>query len=158
MTIETDKEKQITAALTQLTAAFTAIPFNQMLGLKLDHISADHITMSFAMKTELVGNYMHGILHGGVISSVLDMAGGMMAMAAAIARHQDKSQTEMIQIVANCSTIDLQVSFLSPGKGDLFIAKSWLLKSGHHITFTRMELFNEAETLVATATGTYLIK
>lgn len=151
-------EKNTLAALAQLSEAFTAIPFNQMIGLKLEHIDVDRVTMSFTMKEELIGNFLLGILHGGVISSVLDMAGGMAAMAGAIHKYHDRPQQELIEIIANCSTIDLQVCYLSPGKGDLFIAKASLLKSGHHITFTRMELYNQTETLLATANGTYLIK
>jgi uncharacterized protein (TIGR00369 family) len=153
--IDAHKQQQI---LQQLSQAFSAIPFNQMLGLRLDHISADHVIMSFSMKNDLIGNFLYGILHGGVISSVLDMAGGMAVMAAAIHKHKDAPPEELVNIIGRCSTIDLQVSFISPGKGDLFTAKAWLSKNGHHISFTRMELQNEEDVLIATASGTYLIK
>ena len=143
--------------LQQLSQAFTAIPFNQMLGLHLNHIAPDQASMSFTMKNDLIGNFLFGILHGGVISSVLDMAGGVAVMAAAIHKHPNASMTELVEIVGRCSTVDLQVSFLSPGKGDLFTAKAWLLKSGNHISFTRMELYNQDDVLIATGNGTYLI-
>lgn len=142
----------------ELVSAFTSIPFNKMLGLKLDHLDTDHVIMSFKMKEELVGNFLQGILHGGVISSVLDMAGGMVVMASAIKQHQELPLAELIHIVGNTSTIDLQISYLRPGRGDFFIAKAWLMKSGKKISFTRMELTNQDETLLATANGTYLVK
>lgn len=144
--------------LQHLSAAFTSIPFNRMLGLQLDYLSTEHVTMNFAMKEELVGNFMHGILHGGVISSVLDMAGGMVVMAAAVERHQDAAIADLANIIGKCSTIDIQTSFVSPGKGEIFIAKSWLIKSGHNISFTRMELRNQADSLIATGSGTYLCR
>ncbi len=144
--------------LRQLSSAFTAIPFNRMLGLKLDHISTDHVLMSFHMKEELIGNFLQGILHGGVISSVLDMAGGMVVMAAGIYKNLDKSVEELIGVIGKTSTVDLQISYLNPGRGDIFIAKAWLLKSGRKISFTRMELSNQDEILIATASGTYLLK
>jgi uncharacterized protein (TIGR00369 family) len=150
--------KKTEAALQQLSRGFTDIPFNRMLGLQLDHISPDHVVLNFSMKNDLVGNFLQGILHGGVISSVLDMAGGMTVMATGIMKHADASIEELTKLMGQCSTVDLQVSFLSPGKGDIFIAKSWLLKSGRHISFTRMELYNQSETLIVTATGTYLLK
>ena len=142
----------------QLSAAFTAIPFNRMLGLRLDALTANHVTMNFEMKETLVGNFLLGILHGGVISSVLDMAGGMVAMSAAIHKNQGKSADELIAIIGKTSTIDLHINYLRPGKGKLFIAKAWLTKSGKKISFARMELMNEDETLIATGSATYLIK
>jgi uncharacterized protein (TIGR00369 family) len=102
----------------------------------------------------MISSAISGILHGGVISSVLDMAGGMLVMAAALEKTKDLEN--IANTVGKCSTIDLQVSYLRPGLGELFTAKAWLQKTGHKISFTRMELYNESETLIATASGTYL--
>lgn len=146
------------AILQELSGAFTNIPFNQMLGLRLDQLSSDHVTMSFAMRHELIGNFLHGILHGGVISSVLDMAGGMVVMASMIDKHPDSDIHELKTVVGKCSTVDLHISYLRPGKGEHFIAKAWLTKAGQHIVFTRMELYNQDESLIATGNGTYLCK
>lgn len=145
------------AILQQLSVAFTTIPFNQMLGLKIDHIEDAHVMMSFSMKNDLIGNYLHGILHGGVISSVLDMAGGILAMASVANKLGSNDIEAMTTAVGKCSTIDLHVSYISPGKGDRFIAKAHMIKSGNKIGFTRMELFNQDDTLIATANGTYSI-
>lgn len=62
--------------LAHLAKKFTDIPFNRMLGLHLDHVTPEHVILNFSMKNDLIGNFLYGILHGGVISSVLDMAGG----------------------------------------------------------------------------------
>jgi len=69
----------------------TSIPFNRMLGLTLEELDTDHVIMQFKMKDDLIGNFLHGILHGGVISSVLDMAGGMVVMAAVVAHHPERN-------------------------------------------------------------------
>jgi uncharacterized protein (TIGR00369 family) len=142
--------------LQQLSRVFIDIPFNQMLGLTLDHLDINHVAMRFNMKNELIGNFLHGILHGGVISSVLDMAGGMAVMASAIPKHPEQTMEELASVIGKCSTIDLQISFLRPGKGDTFIAKAWLIKGGNKISFARMELHNQDDTLIATGSGTYL--
>lgn len=144
--------------LQALATAFTTIPFNQLLGLHLDHLDLNHVTMTFNMKDELIGNFLHGILHGGVISSVLDMAGGMIVMATAIHKHPDAPIDELADIAGKCSTIDLQISYLRPGKGKQFTAKAYLIKSGKHVSFTRMELLNEEESVIATGNGTYLLR
>lgn len=142
--------------LRELSRAFTEIPFNRMLGLRLDHLEPGQVSMSFKMKNALIGNYLHGILHGGVTSSVLDMAGGMAVMAATIHKYANRTVTELAHLIGKCSTIDLQVSFIRPGKGDFFIAKAWLMKSGSKISFARMELLNDKESLIASGTGTYI--
>lgn len=145
--------------LQQLTAVFMSIPFNRMLGLSLAKLDmeAKNVAMSFPMKDALIGNFLQGILHGGVISSVLDMAGGILIMANNIYTAAD-TNTDLAELVSNCSTIDLQISYLNPGRGTLFTAEAWLIKSGNHIGFTRMELRNDEDILIATANGTYKVK
>ena len=143
--------------LEQFTRVFSEIPFNRILGLTLDSIESDHIIIRFIMKEELIGNYMHGILHGGVISSVLDMAGGTTAMLSAIYKRPEKNLEELSKVLSKSSTINLHIDYIRPGKGMQFIAKAWTLHSGNKITFTRMELHNHEETLIATGTGTYLV-
>lgn len=107
----------------QLSAAFTAIPFNKMLGLQLDHLSANQVTMNFKMKEELIGNFLQGILHGGVISSVLDMAGGMVVMSASIHQHLELAIEDLVSLIGKTSTVDLQVSYLRPGKVNYLLLK-----------------------------------
>jgi len=150
--------KHTSAALQHLLHAFTAIPFNRMLGLELEDITADQVTLHFKMKNELIGNFLQGILHGGVISAVLDMAGGMIVMAHAIEKHAHASTEELIALLSKCSTIDLQVSYLRPGKGTQFIAKAFLIKSGQTVSFTRMELHSDEGSLIASANATYLMR
>jgi uncharacterized protein (TIGR00369 family) len=144
-------------ALKKLAEIFLDIPFNRTLGLRLDEMEQSHITMSFDMKDEFVGNYIHGILHGGVISSVLDMAGGMAAMSSVIYKHVDKVPSEIAKIIGKTSTIDMQISFIRPGKGSCFSAKAYVINTGNKISFTRMELFNQDGVLIATGTATYLV-
>jgi uncharacterized protein (TIGR00369 family) len=143
--------------LHQLAEAFAVVPFNQMLGLKLDHLSEAQVQMSLEKKQGLIGNFLHGILHGGVISSVLDMAGGMAVMAAAAHKHPTLTSDELMHIISKCSTVDLHINFINPGHGEAFTAKSWLVKNGANIAFARMELHNPKH-IIASATGTYLIK
>ena len=55
------------------------IPFNKVLGLTIQTMDEENMQVKFDMRDELVGNFMRGNLHGGVISSVLDLVGGMHA-------------------------------------------------------------------------------
>jgi uncharacterized protein (TIGR00369 family) len=128
-----------------------------MLGLRLDEMEQSHVAMSFDMKNELIGNFLHGILHGGVTSSVLDMAGGMAAMSSLIYKQAEKPIDEIAKMIGKTSTIDMHVNYIRPGRGSHFIAKASVINTGNKISFTRMELFNQDAVLIATGTGTYLV-
>ena len=151
------KEVMQSETLHELTQIFTEIPYNRMLGLQVDAIEADRIVMSFPMKDELVGNFLHGILHGGVISSVIDMAGGVAAISTAVRKHQYKDIAEMKAILGKSSTINLHINYLTPGRGKRFTVTAYILRSGNKICFTRCELHNEEGLLIATGAGTYLV-
>ena len=146
-----------TLSIPELSHIFAEIPFNRMLGLKVDSIEEKRIVMSFVMKPELIGNFMHGILHGGVISSVIDMAGGVAALSAVMRKHQSKNLTELKELLGKASTINLHINYVYPGKGDSFTVTSWVVRSGNKICFTQSELHNEAKTLIASGAGTYLV-
>ncbi|TWC32432.1 uncharacterized protein (TIGR00369 family) [Pseudomonas sp. SJZ079] len=148
---------ELTAELQQAVSSFfQRIPFNQLLGIQLDELSPERVLMSLPMKDELIGNFMHGILHGGVISSILDVAGGAMALIGAFERHQHLSGTERITRLSKLGTIDLRVDYLRPGRGKHFIASAVLLRSGNKVAVVRSELHSDDGTLVAVGTGTYL--
>ena len=51
-----------------LTALFEErIPFNHVLGLRIDTLAAEGVTGHLAMRPDLIGHYAHQRLHGGVI-------------------------------------------------------------------------------------------
>ncbi|AUD79900.1 hypothetical protein CW740_11815 [Kangiella profundi] len=138
-------------------ALVNKIPFNRHIGLEYDSVSEQECIIKFDMKPELVGNYYHGILHGGVISSALDMVGGTMA---AVGILNDNPATHLPQLktkLAKLSTIDIRVDYLRPGRGEQFFAKAQLLRAGRKVAVVRMELENNEGSLIAVATGTYMV-
>ena len=44
------------------------IPFNNHIGLEVHEFTADKAVFKVSMRDELVGNWLQGILHGGVIA------------------------------------------------------------------------------------------
>ncbi|MFI8691554.1 thioesterase family protein [Stutzerimonas kunmingensis] len=135
---------------------FERIPFNQALGIELDEVSTSQVVMHLPMKPELVGNFVHGILHGGVIASLLDVAGGAMAMLGAFDKHRHLTPQERATRLSRLGTIDLRIDYLRPGRGTRFSASAMLLRSGNKVAVVRSELHNELGTLIAVGTGTYL--
>ena len=149
--IDTVEEQQ--QAVRQL---FERIPFNEYLGIELDEVSHERVVMRLPMKHELVGNFFHGILHGGVIASLLDVAGGAMAMIGIFDRHQHLTAEDRTLRLSRFGTIDLRIDYLRPGRGKTFTANATLLRSGNKVAVVRSELHNDEGVLIAVGTGTYL--
>lgn len=132
------------------------IPFNHLLGLQVQELSAEKVSMLMPMKNELIGNYIHSILHGGAIATVLDVVGGAMAMIGALGRNQHLPMAERMSKQSRLGTIDLRVDYLRPGRGESFTATAVLLRSGNKVAVVRAELHANDGTLIAVGTGTYL--
>ena len=129
------------------------IPFNKLIGMKVEKLDLDSIGIRFKMRPELIGNFMRGNLHGGVISSVLDVTGGMVAWTGIM---EGRSFEEIAEKFAKIGTIDLRVDYLRPGFGKHFIATGNTLRTGNKLSVTRMELHNDEGILIAVGTGSYV--
>ena len=117
----------------------------------------DKLGIRFEMRTELIGNFKRGNLHGGVISSVLDAIGGMVAWTDIMKKMDGQSFEEISQRFSKIGTIDLRVDFLRPGLGKYFIATGTTLRTGNKVSVTRMELHDDKGILIAVGTGSYLV-
>ena len=62
-----------------MTETAPASPYDQLIGLRLDEITEDGVTASFDMRPELQQPY--GILHGGVLCSVVETVGSVSGAA-----------------------------------------------------------------------------
>ena len=133
------------------------IPFNRILGFDIELQKDSSAKLSFQMRDELIGNFMRGNLHGGVISSSLDVVGGLVAFVALLEQHPVQSFDEGTEQFSKLGTVDLRVDFLRPGLGSSFVATGSKLRSGRRIAVARMELHNDSDTLIAVGTGTYSI-
>ncbi|MDB3917804.1 thioesterase family protein [bacterium] len=133
------------------------IPFNKLIGMKIQNLDLDSIGIRFKMRPELVGNFMRGNLHGGVISSVLDVTGGMVAWTGIMKKMEGSSFEEIAERFSKIGTIDLRVDYLRPGLGEYFVATGSTLRTGNKLSVTRMELHNDEGLLIAVGTGSYVV-
>ena len=129
------------------------IPFNRVLGLKIESMDLKSPKLRFDMRPELVGNARRGILHGGVISAVLDATGGYAIM---LALAKEPKPGEKLPF-PNIGTIDLRVDYLRPGRGRHFIATGRVVRLGNRIAVTHMELANDAGELISTGAAAYVV-
>jgi uncharacterized protein (TIGR00369 family) len=132
------------------------IPFNKVLGVKVDAMSSESVSASLQMREELLGHYARRMLHGGVIASVIDITGGLSAVMSIKEDTTDDNPKTRREMADRVSTIDLRVDFLRPAAGERFVAKAYPLRTGKRIAVIRTELRNDQDNLVAVGTSTYV--
>lgn len=133
------------------------IPFNQFLGLRVVSLDPSASTLAFEMRPELIGSYVHGRLHGGMISATLDTVGGFAVTTAIAEKYCGETAEQVGHRFGRVGTIDLRVDYLHPGVGKTFTAKGKVTRLGGRIASVQMTLENEAGTLVATGCASYVI-
>lgn len=133
------------------------IPFNKVLGTRIQSIEEGRPTVRFEMREELIGNYLRGNLHGGVISGVMDATGGLTAFLGAQERMNHESLEVRKEQFGKLGTIDLRIDYLRPGLGKWFDATGHILRAGNKIAVVRIELHNDQGEMIAVGTGAYVV-
>jgi len=128
------------------------VAFNKHLGIKVDSFDLEAPRLRFDMRPELIGNPARQILHGGVISATLDVAGGF-AIILSLAHEMTGIPTAFPKI----GTIDLRVDYLRPGRGKHFVATARIVRKGSRIAVTHMELHSDTGELIATGGAAYVV-
>jgi uncharacterized protein (TIGR00369 family) len=118
-----------------------AVPFAQLVGIKLNEIKPGFAVLSVDVRQELIQN--HGVVHGGVIASLADTAA---AFAIASVLKPEESTT----------TIDLTVHFLRPITSGTAIATATILREGQRVIVLSIEVKDQRERVLATATAAFL--
>ncbi|MEY4752186.1 MAG: hypothetical protein RIQ60_4400 [Pseudomonadota bacterium] len=119
------------------------IPFVEDLGLKLVRF-ADGEAEIWLDVNERLTNSFH-VVHGGVSMTLMDVV--MAHAARSVNLHLPDKGPGLV-------TIEMKTSFMRPGEGRLR-AVGKLLHRTSTMAFTEASIFNEADALVAHATGTF---
>jgi uncharacterized protein (TIGR00369 family) len=130
-----------------------SVAFNQVLGLKVHSVDPAGPQLRFDMRPELIGNPRRQILHGGVISAVLDVAAGFAIHLAVAGSKGEASESHFPSI----GTIDLRVDYLRPGRGNYFIATGRVVRLGNRVAVAHMDLVNDSGELIATGGAAYMV-
>ena len=152
---DADEQARLHQAVTELWEQ--RLSFNQLLGLKVDSLEAAAPRLRFDMRPELVGHYLYGRLHGGVISAVLDATGGFALTLAIAEKHADESATQVMHRFGRMGTIDLRVDYLRQGLGRHFVASAEVTRLGGRVASTLMRLHNDEGVLIATGAAAYIV-
>ena len=123
------------------------IPFHQVLKMQLVFVREGYAQIRVPYAPELVGDPRSGRLHGGVISTAMDAAGGAAAITT-LGHHEDQ-----------LSTIDMRVDYLYPGKPLDILVSGEIVKDGSTVIFTRMWAQHpDEEKLIAEARAIYRVR
>lgn len=106
-------------------------PYIEKIGAEMLEIGASEARARLAYKPELVGDPDTGVVHGGVITGLLDHMGGAAVMAAL---------PEPVPI----ATLDLRIDYMKPAKpgADIF-AEARCLKVTREIAFVRGSAYQD---------------
>lgn len=117
----------------------------KLIGAKLSLIEAGAVEITMPFHLDLA--QQHGFLHAGILSTALDSACGYAAMTL---------MPEDMEVL----TIEFKVNLLSPGKGDLFLFRGEVTKSGRTISVCdgkAYSIIGENKKLIASMTGTMIV-
>jgi uncharacterized protein (TIGR00369 family) len=118
------------------------VPFADLLGVEVEHTEPGLARLALAVRPELCNSF--GAAHGGVITTLADVALALAAITAERAAH-------------GAQTVDLTLSFIGPGKGRLR-AEGRCLRSGLSLAFCEGEVRDAEGALVAKAVGTFRVR
>ena len=104
---------------------FISLPHCATLGMQFENIVGYKPTLSIQWQPEFVGHADSGILHGGVITPLIDIAG-----ATAVAAHLDMPEA--------LATLDLRIDYLraTPSSGKV-LATAECYRLGGQVAFVR---------------------
>ncbi|MDD2546190.1 MAG: PaaI family thioesterase [Burkholderiaceae bacterium] len=118
---------------------FAQVAFNHLLGLQREFAENGVARLSLQARQELTNNF--GVVHGGVLMSMLDSA---MSSAALSATGFQKAVV----------TIDMNTAFQKPGRGRL-VAHASAQGGGKSVCFCEARIVDEDGEVVARAMGTF---
>ena len=121
----------------------TPIPFIAALGAELLKYAAGEAEMALDPRAEHLNSW--GVIHGGVLMTLLDVA-----MAHAAKSPQPGNESDVRGMV----TIEMKTSFMRPGNGRV-VARASVVHRTRSFAFCEASIFDAEDKLVAHSTGTF---
>ena len=122
------------------------MPVNKILGMDIRKLEEGFAEVCIPFKKEFIGDFSRGLWHGGILASIADSTGGLVALT--LARKGD-----------NVNTIDMRIDYLHGAIEKDIMAVSHLVKSGKRVIVADVKLFQDhQEEPVAVARCAFSIK
>lgn len=122
-----------------------AMPVNKLLGVVLESIEEGHVEVRVPFQKIFVGDFRRGLWHGGILASIADTIGGVVAFSLAHLNDQ-------------INTVDMRIDYLHGAREEDIYGTGMLVKSGKRIILVDVKLFQKhQEEPVAVARCAYSI-
>ena len=114
--------------------------FDRLLGIDRIRSGGGRAEVALDLRKELTNH--RGVAHGGLITSLLDVALGSAIISG-------------IRSEEWIGTVQLSVQFREPGVGTSLTARGRMMRRGRHVVFAEGEIVDDEDRIVATAHGTW---
>lgn len=123
-----------------------ATPHAQELGIKFVAVDKGRATMSLPYNPALIGNVDTGVIHGGAVTTLLDQASGLAAVAG-------------FDGLAPVATLSLRIDYMRAAETNTtIIAEAHCYKATKHVAFIRALAHNGDENNpIATAQACFMM-
>lgn len=120
------------------------IPFNAWLGMRVERLEAGQCRLVVPFRPELVGDPLRPALHGGVLSTAADAAGGLAVFSTAA------------DLSTRVSTVDLRVDYLRPGRLEAVVCDARVVRVGNRVAVAHVVLHHgDVDAPIAEMRGVY---
>jgi uncharacterized protein (TIGR00369 family) len=123
-----------------------SVPLNAALGMRVEDAGEDGATMRLPYRLDLVGNPETWVLHGGMVTSLLDACCGLAVLVRTGG-------------AARVATLDLRIDYLRPAAPPKdVLARAECYKLTRHVAFVRaLAHHGDPADPIAAAAGTFVL-
>lgn len=129
-----------------MTMAISLVPWASEIGMQVIDIQRGKARGKIDWSQHLIGDPDSGVIHGGVITSLLDNLAGMAVVSA-------------LDVFKSTATLDLRIDYMRPARKErAIIGEAECYHITRTVAFVRACAFNEgSDKLIATAAGAFAL-
>jgi uncharacterized protein (TIGR00369 family) len=130
---------------TRVRASFARQGAMKLIGAQMTELSPGYCAISLKPRPET--SQQHGYVHAGIISALIDTAGGFAGFS-------------LFPADSSVLTVEFKLNLLAPAEGELLVAEGFVVKPGRTLAITRGEVHAEKagkRTLVALMQQTLMV-